>query len=113
MRRALHAAGLRFRLHRRDLPGRPDIVLPRHNAVVFVQGCFWHHHGCKNSVWPAARSEFWRAKIMGNIRRDRRNLARVRALGWRAFVVWECEIDDASLRKLRRLIARKSKRERS
>jgi len=104
VRRALHRAGLRFRLHRKDLPGKPDLVLRRYNAVVFVQGCFWHHHGCKNSVWPATRAAFWRDKITGTIHRDRRNLAKIRKLGWRAFVVWECTLNDRALGSLIRRI---------
>ena len=90
VRRALHAAGLRYRLHAKDLPGKPDIVLRSRNAVVFVHGCFWHHHGCANSVWPRVRREFWRKKIGANMRRDRANLRRLRAMGWQAHVVWEC-----------------------
>jgi DNA mismatch endonuclease (patch repair protein) len=110
VRRALHAAGLRFRLHRSDLPGKPDIVLPKRKAVVFVQGCFWHHHvGCRNSVWPVARAEFWRTKISGNMRRDRRNLTRVRALGWMPYVIWECQCESAlALRRLVRALAARS-----
>lgn len=90
VRRALYAAGLRYRLHGKDLPGKPDIVLKRQGSVVFVHGCFWHHHGCANSVWPRVRKEFWRQKIGANMRRDRTNAQRLRKLGWRVFVVWEC-----------------------
>lgn len=94
VRRALHRHGLRFSLHRKDLPGKPDIVLSRHRALVFVHGCFWHHHGCKNSVWPKIRAEFWRHKITGNIERDKRRREELKALGWRVFVVWECDAYD-------------------
>jgi len=94
VRRALHRAGFRFRLHTRRLPGRPDIVLPKYQAVVFVHGCFWHHHSCANSVWPKARAAFWRAKIRGTMKRDARKEAELRQLGWRVFVVWECQTDD-------------------
>lgn len=105
VRRALHAAGLRFRLHKANLPGRPDITLRRHNAIIYVQGCFWHHHGCRNSVWPVARAAFWRKKIKGNMARDRRNFASARALGWRVFVIWECETTKpTALAKLARSI---------
>jgi DNA mismatch endonuclease (patch repair protein) len=90
VRRFLHLQGFRFRLHRKDLPGRPDIVLPRYRSVVMVHGCFWHHHGCKNSVWPKTRREFWRAKIGATVKRDRRNARELAALGWRVIVVWEC-----------------------
>jgi DNA mismatch endonuclease, patch repair protein len=102
VRRALHAAGLRFRLHDGRLPGRPDIVLRRHKAVVFVHGCFWHHHGCRNSVWPSTRAAFWRQKIKGNIARDIRSTRELRTLGWRVFVVWECQ--STNPRSLRRLV---------
>lgn len=94
VRRFLHSQGFRFRLHRKDLPGRPDIVLPKYRAVVMVNGCFWHHHGCKNSVWPRTRKEFWRAKIEATVDRDRRTVRMLRALGWRVIVVWECEASE-------------------
>lgn len=106
VRSALHNAGLRFRLHRRDLPGTPDIVLPKHRAVVMVHGCFWHHHGCRKSVWPKTRAEFWRKKILANVDRDRRTSYFLRAAGWREFVVWECEIDPTRLALLARAIKR-------
>jgi DNA mismatch endonuclease, patch repair protein len=95
VRRALHAAGLRFRLHRKDLPGSPDVVLPRHNAVVFVHGCFWHRHpGCRFATTPATRPEFWRKKFDGNVERDVRQRRALRKLGWRVFTVWECQAKD-------------------
>ena len=93
VRRILHAMGLRFRLHRKDLPGRPDIVLPRHRTVVFVHGCFWHRHeGCSYTTTPKTRQEFWQAKFDGNVARDRRNQADLVQLSWRVLVVWECEL---------------------
>ena len=98
VRRFLHAAGFRFRLHDGRLPGRPDIVLKRFRTVVFVHGCFWHHHGCANSVWPKTRSEFWRAKLGGNRRRDRVVQRGLERLGWRVLTVWECEADSATVR---------------
>lgn len=104
VRSALHRAGLRFRLHRRDLPGTPDIVLSKYRAVVMVHGCFWHHHGCTKSVWPKTRAEFWRKKILANVDRDRRTSYFLRAAGWREFVVWECEINEQELRRLVRAI---------
>ena len=96
----IHRQGLRFRLHRRDMPGKPDLVFPRYEAVVFVHGCFWHHHGCRNSVWPKARRDFWRAKITANIERDGQTELKLKALGWRVFTVWECEIDEKRLSRL-------------
>lgn len=93
VRRLLHAAGLRFRLHARNLIGRPDIVLPRHRSIVFVHGCFWHRHaGCAVATMPKSNTRFWRSKFEANIQRDRRNRAKLRKLGWRVFVVWECQV---------------------
>lgn len=91
VRRALFAAGYRFRLHRRDLPGSPDIVLPGRRVAVFAHGCFWHMHaGCKNAKMPSSRPEFWRGKLEGNVERDARNVEALAAQGWRVLVVWEC-----------------------
>jgi DNA mismatch endonuclease (patch repair protein) len=92
LRRGLHALGLRFRLHRKDLPGRPDMVFPRYRAAVLVHGCFWHAHDCPLFKWPATRREFWTAKIEGNRARDLRDLAGLATAGWRVLVVWECAL---------------------
>jgi DNA mismatch endonuclease (patch repair protein) len=92
LRRGLHALGLRFRLHRKDLPGRPDMVFPRYRAAVLVHGCFWHAHDCPMFKWPATRREFWTAKIEGNRARDLRDLAGLATAGWRVLVVWECAL---------------------
>lgn len=92
VRRALHAAGLRYRLHVRKLPGRPDVVLASRRAVVEVRGCFWHGHGCQGGRVPKTRSEFWANKIQVNRERDARNEAALRALGWQVVLVWECEV---------------------
>lgn len=92
VRRALHAMGLRFRLHRADLPGRPDIVLPKWRTVIFVHGCFWHRHqGCPRATTPATRQEFWKAKFARTVLRDAEQQAALKALGWRVEVIWECE----------------------
>lgn len=91
VRRYLHAMGYRFRLHRRDLPGQPDLVMARFRLAIFVHGCFWHRHpGCFYATSPASRTEFWRAKLDGNAERDRRQLNDLAGLGWRTLVVWEC-----------------------
>lgn len=91
LRSTLHAAGFRFRLHAPELPGRPDIVLPRYRAAIFVHGCFWHRHvGCRRGSAPSSNVEFWRAKLDGNVQRDARNISLLLALGWRVAVVWEC-----------------------
>jgi DNA mismatch endonuclease, patch repair protein len=102
VRSALHALGYRFRLHRKDLPGRPDIVLPRLRTVIFVHGCFWHCHRCKyGSVVPATRADFWATKRAGNVARDRRNRTALRRAGWRVFVLWECEVRTAAAAQVR------------
>lgn len=92
IRRGLHARGLRYRLHDRTLPGRPDLVFPRYGAVVFVHGCFWHAHGCALSKLPATRQEFWQQKLAENAARDRRAIEALRVDGWRVLVVWECAL---------------------
>lgn len=107
VRRALHAAGLRFRLRAVSLPGRPDIVLPRSRSVVFVHGCFWHRHiGCRRSTIPRTNRAWWADKLRRNRARDRRNQRALHALGWRVFVVWECEVQrraalDTLIRRIR------------
>ena len=93
VRPLLHRLGFRFSLRRKDLPGRPDIVLPSRNVAVFVHGCFWHRHsGCSNSVVPKTRTEFWLAKLNGNVERDSRNAAALKQLGWKVVTIWECEV---------------------
>ena len=95
VRRMAHRLGFRFRLHRKDLPGSPDIVFPRHRAVIMVHGCFWHRHsGCKHASSPQTRVRFWEDKFRGNVVRDRRNETALRELGWRVMVIWECETKD-------------------
>lgn len=92
VRRLLHSMGLRFRLHRAELPGRPDIVLPKRKIVLFVHGCFWHRHSrCRKATTPEANQTFWLRKFAQNKRRDQRNQRDLRRLGWRVIVVWECE----------------------
>ncbi len=95
VRSLLHRLGFRFRLHRRDLPGRPDIVLPRYRTVVFVHGCFWHRHpDCRYAYTPRSRVSFWTAKFAENVARDRRNQEALIEAGWRVLIVWECELRD-------------------
>ncbi len=92
VRRLLHAMGYRFRLHRRDLPGKPDIVMPRHALAIFVHGCFWHQHpSCRLASKPKTRQDYWTPKLAGNVKRDEEAQAALRALGWRVEVVWECD----------------------
>ncbi|MEQ8450053.1 MAG: DNA mismatch endonuclease Vsr [Nitratireductor sp.] len=100
VRRCLHAMGYRFRLHRRDLPGNPDIVLPRHHTVIQVHGCFWHQHaGCKLANVPRTRRDYWIPKLAHNVERDAASAKALEALGWRVITIWECDVNDpAALR---------------
>ena len=93
VRRLLHALGYRFRIHRKDLPGKPDIVLPKHRTVIFVHGCFWHHHeGCKAASTPASNIDFWQTKFRRNRERDAQVKAQLESMGWKVIVIWECEV---------------------
>lgn len=93
VRSMLHKLGYRFRLHRNDLPGRPDIVLPSRKTVIMVHGCYWHRHpGCRYAYSPKSRVDFWENKFAENIARDHRNMDELQSIGWRALVVWECEL---------------------
>ena len=92
IRSALHRAGFRFRLHRKDLPGSPDLVFPRYDAVLFVHGCFWHGHGCHLFRWPKSREDFWREKISKNIARDHAQYQVLADSGWRVGTIWECAL---------------------
>ena len=95
VRRVAHGMGLRYRLHRKDLPGRPDLVFPKHRLAVFVHGCFWHHHReCRYAHVPKSHVAYWTDKFARNVRRDRRNEEELLTLGWRVFVIWECETRD-------------------
>ena len=98
VRSVLHRMGYRFRIHRRDLPGNPDIVLPRHKKIILVHGCFWHGHSfcTKGRRRPKTNSNLWKAKIEGNAQRDRLNLKRLRRRGWKVLVVWECQVGKAT-----------------
>ena len=93
VRSFVHRLGYRFRLHCKNLPGKPDIVLPRHKKIIFVHGCFWHMHNCKNGrVKPATRAKFWQDKRTDNKERDRQNIRTLKKLGWDVLVVWECQV---------------------
>lgn len=96
VRRLLHKAGYRYRLHRKDLPGRPDIVFPSRRKIIWVHGCFWHRHpGCKYNRMPASNQSYWTPKLESNVIRDEQALYQVTAEGWESMVVWECETKDA------------------
>ena len=98
VRKMLHALGYRFRLHRKDLPGSPDIVLPKYKTVIFVHGCFWHRHeNCKFASTPKTRKEFWENKFNENMKRDKNNFKELKKLNWNLLVIWECETKNINL----------------
>jgi len=106
VRSLLHKMGYRFRLHRKDLPGKPDIVLPKYNTVIFVHGCFWHRHkGCKYAYTPKSRVKFWKDKFDGNVKRDKNHRKQLKGLGWKLGVIWECEVEK-DLEKVKKRIRR-------
>ena len=110
VRRALHGMGYRFRLHRRDLPGRPDIALPKYHIAIFVHGCFWHRHlSCIDCSTPKTRRAYWGPKLLGNQKRDVRNRRLLKSLGWKPIVIWECQTKDTA--PLAENLARKISRE--
>lgn len=93
VRRLVHGFGYRFRLHVKDLPGKPDMCFRRDRKVIFIHGCFWHCHGCKQTRHPSTNVEYWGPKIAGNVMRDRKVKAALKKLGWRYLVVWECQLN--------------------
>jgi len=94
VRKLLHANGFRYRLHVKDLPGKPDLVLPKYNTVIFVNGCFWHaHENCKYFKVPQTRTEWWEEKLYGNKERDGKNIEKLKKMGWKVIVIWECELE--------------------
>lgn len=104
VRSLLHRMGFRFRIHRKDLPGKPDIVLPKHRKIIIVNGCFWHgHEGCKRSARPSTNQMFWNEKIDRNVARDARNIQSLHQLGWTVLVIWQCQTKapDALCERLR------------
>jgi len=106
IRAGLHRLGYRFRLHRKDLPGKPDLVFAKYRAVIFVHGCFWHGHGCHLFKWPSTRQEFWEAKIGRSRERDREVRTALRQLGWRSLVIWECALKGRTRLDVREGLAR-------
>lgn len=98
VRTLLHRMGYRFRLHRKDLPGKPDIVLPKYRTVIFVHGCFWHRHkGCKFAYIPKSRVEFWQKKFKENVQRDKKKQAELKKAGWKVIIIWECQVNNKGL----------------
>lgn len=101
VRKFLHARGFRYRIAPNNLPGRPDVVLPKYRTAIFVHGCFWHRHpGCKYATTPASRKQFWQAKFRENVARDERVVRELETLNWRVLIVWECSICTTTLNKL-------------
>ena len=92
VRKYLFMKGLRYRKNVAKLPGKPDVVLPKYKTVVFVNGCFWHMHNCGRFVWPKSNIEYWEKKIIGNVARDKENMAKLADAGWNVIVIWECEL---------------------
>ena len=109
IRRGLHARGFRFRLHAKDVPGKPDLVLPRFRAAIFVNGCFWHRHDCHLFKMPSTRPEFWSHKIERNVERDRIVRAQLAEKGWRFLIVWECALKGRTRLGIEEVIARIAK----
>lgn len=108
VRKILHRLGYRFRLHRRDLPGTPDIVLAAYNYVIFVHGCFWHrHNGCRDASTPSTRVRFWKKKFAENVTRDGKKTVALQVLGWKVLIVWECELrnEDSVAAKLKKALS--------
>jgi DNA mismatch endonuclease (patch repair protein) len=99
VRKFLHANGFRYRLHVKDLPGKPDIVLPKYKTVIFVHGCFFHRHRCHLFKWPSTNKEFWKKKISGNVERDKKAIKALRKEGWKIITLWECDLKSQKLSK--------------
>ena len=105
VRKYLFSQGFRYRKNVKDLPGKPDIVLPKYRTIIFVNGCFWHKHDCPRFVWPSTNQEYWKPKIFGNVERDRKNISMLKSTGWKVLIVWECELKKAiALDRLVRLV---------
>lgn len=95
LRSALHNLGYRFRIHKKDLPGKPDIVLPKYNTIIFVHGCFWHFHkDCSEGRIPSSNTDYWKNKLLNNVARDKNHVQSCKTLGWKVAVLWECEIEN-------------------
>ncbi len=108
VRSLVHRLGYRFRLHRQDLPGTPDLVFPARHKVIFVHGCFWHSHACKSGLVPQSNRGFWLPKLRRNKARDRKNLESLTQQGWKALVIWQCELKDSSVvrQRVKRFLGR-------
>jgi len=113
VRSVLHRMGFRFRLHRRDLPGHPDIVLPKYRSVVFVHGCFWHYHqNCRDGKIPKSNQAYWKPKLERTVRRDREAMEALQSAGWKILIIWECEVANDLVGLRNKLLAFLNKDER-
>ena len=97
VRKYLFSKGFRYRKNVKKLPGCPDIVMPKYQTVIFVNGCFWHKHDCPRFVWPSSNIEYWRSKILGNVERDKKNYSELQSLGWNVLIIWECELKEKTI----------------
>lgn len=97
VRKYLFSKGFRYRKNVKTLPGCPDIVIPKYQTVIFVNGCFWHKHDCPRFVWPSSNIEYWRPKILGNVERDKKNYLELQSLGWNVLIIWECELKEKTI----------------
>lgn len=105
IRKILFALGYRFRLHKKDLPGKPDIVLPRYKKVIFINGCFWHgHKNCKRSILPTSNKAFWKRKIESNIIRDKKNKIQLKKIGWSYLILWQCQIGKSKINSIEKVL---------
>ncbi|TSA26059.1 DNA mismatch endonuclease Vsr [bacterium] len=104
IRKLIFSLGYRYRLHSNDLPGKPDLVFPKYKKVIFINGCFWHHHICNRGKLPETNKEFWKKKILGNVTRDKANYNKLKELGWKILVIWQCEIKTKNIEYLQQKI---------
>jgi len=112
VRSVLHSMGYRFRIHKKNYPGHPDIVLPKYNTIIFVHGCFWHQHkGCKYATFPKTNQEFWEKKLKSTVERDKKNILKLKAAGFNVLVIWECQVINRSNKKIKYESLRKMLRE--
>lgn len=109
VRRAIHRSGYRFSLHSRNLPGAPDVILPKYKMVIFIHGCFWHWHGCKRSRMPSSNKDYWTKKIAKNVQRDKECQAKLSSLGWECRIIWECELAKSTIHLISELDSERAK----